>query len=672
MPRDPRFDILFEPLKIGPVVAPNRFYQVPHCSGMGYQLPTTMATMRGIKAEGGWGVVNSEYCSIHPSSDDVPHPFASLWDEGDVRNMAAMAEAVHRHGALAGAELWYGGIRASNHLSREVSMGPSSLPAMESPWQCARMDLDDVRQFRAWHRAAALRAQQAGMDIVYVYAAHSYLLGQFLDCEMNPRTDCYGGNLMNRARLLREVLSDTRDAIGDTCGIALRIEVDNEDGSGFEERAELLDSLSSLADLFDVTVADYSQEMGSSRFVKEASLEERIAHVRKIVGKPVVSVGRFTSPETMLSQIKRGIIDLIGAARPSIADPFLPKKIEEGREDDIRECIGCNICYAHNSRAAAIRCTQNPTMGEEWRNGWHPENIAIAKRREQMLVVGAGPAGLEAGLVLARRGHEVKIADASPVPGGRLNWETRLPGMAEWIRVRDWRLHQIRKLSNVELFLNSRMSADDIADVGVPNVIVATGSYWRKDGRGRSFRSPLASYAGQAGTLTLSPEEVMEGSEVLGPVVVFDDDHYYVAAAIAEHLARKGLSVTYVTSEGKVSEWSLLTAEQARTHARILELGVKVIVNTLVTGLNPGVASLRCVFSGKESEISASSFIPVTSREGNDSLYHALKLMKLSRLMLIGDARAPGLVAHAVHAGHKSAREFGDPDDNGRRDRVLI
>ena len=667
MPRDSRFDILFEPVKIGPVTAPNRFYQVPHCTGMGYQLPQTLAAMRGIKAEGGWGVVNTEYCSIHPSSDDVPHPFASLWDEGDVRNMAVMVDAVHAHGSLAGTELWYGGIRSSNHLSREVALAPSSFPAAESPWQCAKMDLDDIRAFRGWHRAAALKARQAGLDIVYVYAAHTYILNQFLDADMNTRTDEYGGTLMQRARLLREVLSETRDAIGDRCGIALRIEVDNEDGGGFEERSELLVSLAPLVDLFDVTISDYSQEMGGSRFVKEGSLEPRIAHVRAMTGKPVVSVGRFTSPETMLGQVNRGIVDLIGAARPSIADPFLPQKIAEGREDDIRECIGCNICYAHNSRAAAIRCTQNPTMGEEWRRGWHPERIALAQRREQVLVVGAGPAGLEAGLMLARRGHEVKIADAGSSPGGRLQWETRLPGLAEWGRVRDWRLHQISKLSNVEIFRESRMAAEDVMELGIGNAVVATGSHWRTDGRGRSVRAPIASFADPR---TLAPEAVLT-AEVTGPAVVFDDDHYYLGAAIAEHLARRGLPVTYVTSGGKVAEWSELTGEQSRAHARLLELGVTVIVNAMVSGLRPGTAVLSCVYSGAEREIAAGCFVPVTSRDGEDALYHALKGRGLATLSLIGDARAPGLIVHAVYAGHKLAREFGEDEIMVRRERVL-
>jgi dimethylamine/trimethylamine dehydrogenase len=667
MPRDSRFDILFEPVKIGPVTAPNRFYQVPHCTGMGYQLPATLAAMRGVKAEGGWGVVNTEYCSIHPSSDDVPHPFASLWDEGDVRNMAAMADAVHEHGSLAGTELWYGGIRSSNHHSREVALAPSSFPAAESPWQCARMDLDDIRAFRGWHRAAALRAKQADLDIVYVYAAHTYILNQFLDRDMNTRSDEYGGTLLQRARLLREVLAETRDAIGDRCGIALRIEVDNEDGGGFEERSELLASLAPMVDLFDVTIADYSQEMGGSRFVKEGSLEPSIAHVRKITGKPVVSVGRFTSPETMLSQVKRGIVDLIGAARPSIADPFLPLKIAEGREDDIRECIGCNICYAHNSRAAPIRCTQNPTMGEEWRRGWHPEKIALAKQRQQVLVVGAGPAGLEAGLMLAKRGHEVKIADAGQSPGGRLQWETKLPGLAEWGRVRDWRLHQISKLSNIEIFRDSRMGAEDVLELGIANVVVATGSHWRRDGRGRSFHAPIATYDD---VRTLAPEAALTAA-VKGHAVVFDDDHYYLGAALAEHLVQRGAAVTYVTSGGKVAEWSELTAEQSRAHARLLALGVTVIVNTLVSGLKPGAAVLRCVYSGAERDIAADCFVPVTSRDGDDALYHALKGRGLASLSLIGDARAPGLIVHAVYAGHRLAREFGEDDVVVRRERAL-
>ena len=190
MARDPRFDILFEPVKIGPVTSRNRFFQVPHCTGLGYAMPQSLAAMRETKAEGGWGVICTEYCSIHPSSDDSPYPYASLWDDEDVRGQALMTEAVHRHGALAGVELWYGGASSSNRLSREIPLAPQSLPVWHhDPVQTHAMDKTDIRNFRKWHIDAAKRAQRAGFDIVYVYLGHGYLPAQFLSRRYNNRTD---------------------------------------------------------------------------------------------------------------------------------------------------------------------------------------------------------------------------------------------------------------------------------------------------------------------------------------------------------------------------------------------------------------------------------------------------------------------------------------------------
>ena len=226
-----RFSILFEPMKIGPVTAPNRFYQVPHCTGLGWQRPQILAGLRAVKAEGGWGVVNTEYCSIHPTSDDLPYPYASIWDEGDIRNHAMMTERVHEYGALAGVELWYGGARSANLYSREVSMDVGSLPVSAGdPYQTRAMDKSDIRDLRRWHREAALRAKQAGFDIVYIYATHGYMLSNFLSPLINQRRDEYGGSLENRTRLVRELIEDAKEAVGDTCAVACRFSV--EDGGG--------------------------------------------------------------------------------------------------------------------------------------------------------------------------------------------------------------------------------------------------------------------------------------------------------------------------------------------------------------------------------------------------------------------------------------------------------
>ena len=669
-----RYAPLFEPLKIGPVTAPNRFYQVPHCTGMGHALPRTLAAMRGIKAEGGWGVVCTEYCSIHPSSDDQPFPFASIWDDGDIGNLAAMADAVHAHGALAGLELWHGGSSVSNLATRVPTLGARSMPAREDPVQSQRMDRRDLRHLRQWHRDAALRARAAGFDIVYVYATHGYLVSEFLSRSHNQRSDEYGGSLANRSRLYRELLEETRDAVGDRCAVATRFSVT---GHGEEhlpaaEAEEVIGTLGQLADLWDIVVEDYEEEMGSSRFVGEAALEDRVRRVRQLTGRPVVSVGRFTSPDTMLRQVRSGVLDLVGAARPSIADPFLPTKIREDRLEDIRECIGCNICYAHNSRGSALRCTQNPTMGEEWRSGWHPERVPAGEG--SVLIVGAGPCGLEAAHILGKRGFTVTLADAEAVPGGRVTRESRLPGLAEWARVRDYRTGQLRRLANVSLYLDNRLTAADVRDFAADHVLIATGAIWRRTGVGRSHSTPIAILQGTV----LTPDDIMAGANPQGTVTVFDDDHYYMGSVIALHLARGGAEVRYVTSEGSAGAWGTYTAEQYRTHRQLLEAGVEIIVNHTVQAFERDVVTLGCVYTGRASLHDAQALVLVTSREPDDGLYRELSgegdAAEASRIIRIGDCLQPGIIAAAVYSGHKAARQLGGAslERSPARDRVEI
>jgi len=672
--RDPRYDILFEPVKIGPVTARNRFYQVPHCNGMGYVRPNSLAAMREIKAEGGWSVVCTEEVWIHHSSEIVPHAEGILWDDGDIPALAKMTEAVHKHGSLAGIELQHGGYCSSNNYSRIPPIAPSSIVSSSyNPVQARAMDKTDIANFRKWHKKAALRSKQAGFDLIYVYAAHSgTLLTHFLSRMINKRTDEYGGSLENRVRLFRELIEETKDAVGDSCAVAVRFAVEEFLGpmgiTSENEGKEIVEMLAELPDLWDVNISKWSRDSAPSRFESEGYQESYISFVKSLTSKPVVGVGRFTSPDTMVSQIKRGVMDMIGAARPSIADPFLPKKIEEGRVDEIRECIGCNICVMSDQISVPIRCTQNPTMGEEWRRGWHPERIEPRKSDDGILVVGGGPSGLECAVALGQRGYRVILSESLSELGGRVSRESSLPGLSEWGRVRDYRVQMLDRIPDVSVYRGNTLSAEEIIEFSskdhfdYSHVMLATGSYWRNDGIGRNHREPVP---GLEKIDVFTPDDIMNDISVKGRVLIYDDDHYYLGGVIAEKLRREGHEVLLVTPAATISSWSEWTLEQEQTQKLLIELGVEFATQTDLVSADAGMVELTCVFTDRRTEKDCDSLVLISERIPNDKLYHSLqeKPENLSEagiktLKCIGDCLAPSTIAAAVYSGHLAAREL--------------
>ncbi len=670
--RDSRYDILFEPVKIGPVTARNRFFQVPHCSGMGHAYPRAEAAMRGMKAEGGWAVVSTQETEIHPSSDFSPYSEGRLWDKGDMKRMALMVEAVHAHDSLAAIEITHNGHAGSNRHSRLPSMAVSEMIIdSHDPVQSYAMTRRDIANYRRWHRTAALRSREIGFDIVYVYAGHDLsLLMHFVSRNRNRRTDEYGGCLENRVRLLREVLEDTRNCVGDTCGIALRFAVDEligPDGLLCDaEGREVVEMLAEYPDIWDVNISDWKNDSQTSRFSSEGFQEPYTAFVKQVTGKPVVGVGRFTSPDTMVSQIRRGILDMIGAARPSIADPFLPDKIEQGRPEDIRECIGCNICVSGDMTISPMRCTQNPTMAEEYRRNWHPERIPKARSADGVLCIGAGPSGLEAAMSLGRRGYRVVVAEARDMAGGRVLLESRLPGLAAWKRVMDYRIGQIDRLDNVEIHLNSGLDSSQVLEfareLDIRHVLCATGSQWDREGIGREHPDPIPS---DGSVTTLTPDDIMETGHVTGNAVVYDDDHYYMGGVIAEALATQGTNVTLATPAADVSSWTHNTLEQGFIERRLHDIGVDIVEKHRMAGIRDGKVRLEHVSSLKPCTIDVDSVILVTARRPLCDLYFGLELNPdgrreagIASLTRIGDCLAPATIASAVYAGHLYARDF--------------
>jgi dimethylamine/trimethylamine dehydrogenase len=672
MGRDPGHDILFEPVRIGPKILRNRFYQVPHCTGFGSDRPGAQARFRATKAEGGWAAVCTELCSIHPETDRAPRPVARLWDDDDAHNLALMCEEAHAHGALAGVELWHGGPSSEGSGSREVPGGPSQIPSDYNQLSYPReMDEREIREVQGFYAAAAARARDAGFDIIYVYGAHSFLPLQFLSRFYNKRTDRYGGALENRARFWIETLQAVREAVGSTCAVAARLAVDALGPNGIEvgEALQFIRLADQLVDLWDVNIgsmADLSADLATSRLRQEGWQLEWTGRVREATAKPIVGVARLTSPDRMAEIVRSGVWDLIGAARPSIADPFLPRKIEDGHYEDIRECVGNNICLARALNNLQIACTQNATAGEEYRRGWHPERFEPAKNADRdLLVIGAGAAGMECAMVLGKRGmRRVHLVEAEAQIGGYVDLVSRLPGLGEWARVVNYRRIQLGKLRNVEVLTGVRLGAEAARAYGAEIVIVATGARWAADGLNHLTQAPIP---GAELPHVLTPERVLTGERAGERVLVYDCEGYFMGVGMAELLASRGAHVTLVTPLQVVAPFLDQTDEGPPVRQKLVDLGVDLVPETELATI--GAQTCRLRWYGRDRKVVADSVVLVTGRVSNDGLYRALTADQaaleregVEAVYRIGDCVAPRLIADCVFDGHRLAREIDSPN----------
>lgn len=689
MARDPKHDVLFEPIAIGPKVLKNRFFQVAQCSGARHEYPGFQAHHRGIKAEGGWAGVCTESTSIDPSTDGAWSN--RLWDEGDIRNLAAMTEYVHSFDALAMVELRHGGTHSHNSDTRDVPMSVTGIASMANYTLHPRaMDLDDIKAARRMYVDAALRAREAGFDMIDIYGGHTQLPFQFLSPFWNRRTDEYGGSFDNRARFWYEVLRDVREAVGDDLAIAARLSLDElrgPDGHGIEDGLRFLEKCNDVVDLWDLVVGglyESGQNSAPSRFFESNQDGPFVGRAKagNHTDKPVMGVGRYTDPDLMAALVRDGGLDVIGAARPAIADPFIPQKIAEGRLEDIRECIGCNQCVSTFERGTRIVCTQNATAGEEYRRGWHPEKFTKAINHDKsVLVVGAGPAGLECAMVLGKRGMEaVHVVDADSVAGGSLNWISLLGksnagvhsprgaarGLTEWRRVIDYRMAQIGKLPNVEFFANIELTAEQVLDYGADIVVIATGSHFAADGLNPVTQQPISGVDTDSNAWQLTPRDVALGNGDVGErVVVYDTDGYYMGASLAQKLASDGHQVRLVTPAGDATGYLNFTLEAPMMRRDLAMLGVEIQENTVLDSVEPGLCHTSDVWSGRRADIEVDTLVMCTSRIADRALYDDLRADQakldqagISGPYLIGSASAPRMIYHSVYDGHRLAREI--------------
>jgi dimethylamine/trimethylamine dehydrogenase len=592
-----------------------------------------------------------------------------------MRALRLMTEAAHEHGALAGLELHHTGAHAPNTQTRLASIAPSQLASDLVPHVVPKeMEIADIGRVVDGWAQAAVRARDCGFDIVYVYGAHSYLPMQFLSPFYNKRSDAYGGTLKDRARFWLETLEGVRDAVGEACAVVTRIAVDALGPAGIhlEEALQFVNLADDLVDLWDVNVgsiASWSKDSGTSRYFDEGYQLEWTGGIRQATAKPIVGVGRLTSPDRMASIVRSGAWDLIGAARPSIADPFLPQKILDGRTDEIRECTGSNVCIMKVDGSGHLGCIQNATAGEEHRRGWHPERFSVASNATiGVLVVGAGPAGMECAVTLGRRGFDaVHLVEASDDIGGRMRWVRRLPTLGDWGRIVDHRKVMLSKLRNVEVVTGRRLSAEDVRDYGAQIVVVATGSRWSGEGLQSATHEPIDGASASLPHI-LTPEQVMDGKRPAGSrVVVYDAEGYFVGPGIAELLTTAGFAVDLVTSLDVISPISDLTLEGPMLRQHLHEAGVTMHRGVTVLAVEPGLVSGEDEFEEPWS-VEADGLVLVTQQVSDDALYRQLAAdadawaeTGIEAVYRIGDCVAPRMISEAIFDGHRLAREIDSP-----------
>jgi dimethylamine/trimethylamine dehydrogenase len=311
-------------------------------------------------------------------------------------------------------------------------------------------------------------------------------------------------------------------------------------------------------------------------------------------------------------------------------------------------------------------------MGEEWRRGWHPERIPAGDPEKRVLIVGAGPAGLECAAALGRRGFAVTLAEGREELGGRVTIESKLPGLATWARVRDYRTNLIQSMGNVDIFRDSPLSAQDVIDFGCDHAVIATGATWTTD-----ILAPNGyPFAGIAGKNVFTPDDVLAGSTLKGPVVIYDFDHYYMGNCLAEILRVKGLDVTIVTNASAISAWTFMNNELADIRSHMIELGIRTELEHTVTAFANGKVEITSIYRDRTvRSIDCASLLVVGARKPNDALYQELvadpgKLADagIADVRCIGDCRAPGAIVHAVYSGHECARTI---DSSGEPEAIL-
>lgn len=663
------FKYLFTPLEIGNVTVRNRIFISAHSKQYGEDnmMGRRHAFYYGERAKGGTGLIVCDMLHIHHTSSSNFSKACFAYDRKVIPGLKMVTDAVHEHGAKIFAQLVHSGCHGDGGVYDDQwrpVWGVSGIPDVSIREACKEMETEDIQELIDGFAKSAVHSKEGGFDGIELHGAHGYLINQFFSPLFNKRTDKYGGSLEKRMVFAIEVLDAVRKSVGPDFVVGLRISADELIPGGntindYKVIAKKLEETGHV-DYFNVSSGTYYTPyiFTPPMLLPHGFRAYLAAEIKRVVDIPVFTVGRIKDPLLAEKILADGQADMVGMTRAQIADPELANKAKEGRLDDIRPCLGCNQgCISRLYNQRAVTCLGNPAAGrEEWLG---IGTIKPADKRKNVVIIGGGPAGMEAARVAAIRKHNVQLFEEKDQLGGQVNLLAKVPIRAEFADLIRWQGNQIEKLG-VKIHLKTHIEADAIKALNPDVVIVATGSTPQRTGFTEAL--PLrAEMPGVEQENVFSVWDILEDKvDVKGKnVLIIDNNAAHEAYATADYIAEGQGKVQIVTRLYHPGMDLAPVHDIILYYRRLFEKGVTFIPTHLVKEIKGNKATIYNVYAPTQERTleNIDIFVLAMGKNPNNALYRELK-GTVPELYRIGDCVAPRRTQYAIWDGHMIGRKI--------------
>lgn len=656
-----RYELVARPLDVNGCVVANRIVRTSHTTGCadGGVTEAFIAFQEG-RARGGVGLSIMEYCAVHPSSPTELQGY----EDSIIEGFGRLTTRLHAHGMKVFQQLWHGGAQGPGNkkpvkgapATRGAEWAPSAIPGPRGHVSI-EMTRGQIDEIVAAYAAAAVRCRLGGIDGVEIHAGHGYLPCQFLSPLTNRRTDGYGGDLDGRGRFLRQILAAVRAATGTDYPLGVRLSATEAVPGGLEpdEIRTVAEGLvaDALVDFVDVSCGSHrnAAAMVGAMHVPHGYQLATTSLVTRGLGVPTIVTGRITTLAEAEDVLASGAADLVSMVRAHIADPELVRKSLAGREREVRPCIGCNEgCISGRRGSGMVGCSVNPVvLGAA---GAYP----AAPAPKRIMVVGAGPAGLEAARTARLCGHHVTVYERAAVPGGRLRIASMAPLRSDSARIIEWYASELGRLA-VPLHLGVTVTAELVAEQDPDVVLVCTGARARKDGIQRATATAVGG-TGQANVLSAEEALALSRVAVGTQVLVFDDLGGYAGVGVAEHFLALGAAVVHATGNPQLGA-DLAASSQWEPAMRRLGANPSYLSLTraALVSLTASTASLVGLDSHAEKEVGADLVVLLTAYQPERALYEALASAQ-AEVILLGEALVPSGLQASISGAYEAAKQL--------------